>query len=162
MRNRLIRLSVRATLSVLAFCARRPALDVLTAALTKGLAIAIVKRKGIGQASSPEELGRLWQRAFPSKKQVPIESVVGNTVTAQIHTPCPLHGTGDVRACHRMMQFDREVVARAGGQFVVLQSQATPGRTFCRVVMRMKGESVADLVPAHEQGRESDVEGEQH
>jgi len=52
-----------------------------------------------------------------------------------------------------MMQFDREVVERAGGQFVVLESQAAPGRTFCRVAMRLKGESVADLKPAHEQVR---------
>ncbi len=39
--------------------------------------------------------------------------------------------TGDVHACWRMMEFDREVARRAGGQFVVvLESQATPGVAF--------------------------------
>ncbi|MDP3939378.1 MAG: hypothetical protein Q8R92_14760 [Deltaproteobacteria bacterium] len=108
-----------------------------------------VRTKGIRRAGSVEELGASWQRAFPAKKQVPIEKVEGNTVYAQIHTPCPLRGTGDVDACYRMMEFDREVLRRAGGQFVVLDSQSEPGRTWCRVAMRLDGESVEDLVQAH-------------
>jgi len=59
-------------------------------------------------------------------------------------------GTGDLEACHRMMEFDREVMRLAGGRFVVLESQATPGVAFCRVAMRRKGESLSGLVPAHE------------
>jgi hypothetical protein len=142
--------SVQATLRLLAFFARRPSLSRITQFLTQSMAHAAVRSKHIGRASSPEELGPLWQRAFPSTKQVPIEKVDGRTVFAQIHTPCPLRGTGDVHACYRMMEFDREVLNRAGGQFVVLESQAQPGRTFCRVAMRLKGESIEDLKPAHE------------
>jgi hypothetical protein len=70
-------------------------------------------------------------------------------VYAQIHTPCPLAGTGDLRACHRMMEYDREVVRHAGGQFVVLESQATPGVKHCRVAMRMKNVPTDDLTPAY-------------
>lgn len=150
MNKRLIRASVQATLGALAFFARRPALNAVTALLTSSMARLTVWAKGISTASTVEELGSRWQQSFPAKKQVPIESVQGNTVIAQIHTPCPLRGSGDVHACYRMMQFDREVVSRAGGQFVVLESQATPGRTFCRVAMRMHGESIDDLRQAHD------------
>jgi hypothetical protein len=152
-RKWLTRNSVQATLGVLAFFARRPALSGVTRFLTRALARITVRARRIGVAAGPEELGPLWQRSFPSKKQVPIERVEGRTVYAQIHTPCPLRGSGDVHACHRMMEYDREVLRRAGGQFVVLESQATPGRTFCRVAMRLEGESVADLPQAHERTR---------
>jgi hypothetical protein len=150
MKNTVIRLSAQATLRALAFLAKRPALTAVSNGVTRGLAVIIVKSKHIGRASTVAELGSLWQRSFPSKKQVPIESITEDTVVAQIHTPCPLRGTGDVHACHRMMEFDREVVRRAGGQFVVLQSQAEPGNTHCRVAMRMKGQSLEGLVPAIE------------
>lgn len=148
-----IRVSVQATLRLLAFFARRPGLSWITSALTRSLAAITVRSKGIGAAANLQELGPLWQRSFPSSKQVPIESIDRNTVFAQIHTPCPLRGTGDVHACYRMMEFDRRVLEKAGGQFVVLDSQATPGRTFCRVAMRLKGENIEDLRPAHQGAR---------
>ena len=146
----LIRSTTQAVLSLLAFFARRPRLSFASNLLTRSLARFTVRVKAIGRTNEIAELGSLWQRSFPSRKQVPIESIAGNTVIAQIHTPCPLRGSGDVHACYRMMEFDREVVRRAGGQFVVLESQATPGVTFCRVAMRLKGESLADLSAAHE------------
>lgn len=49
-----------------------------------------------------------------------------------------------------MMAFDRELLRRVGGQFVVLESQASPGVRFCRVAMKLQGESLSDLVAAHE------------
>lgn len=149
MRNSLIRWSTQLTLHALAFLARRPKLERLSYAVSRLFARATVQAKHISRAHSTAELGPLWQRSFPSKKQVPIESTSEDTVVAQIHTRCPLRGSGDLEACYRMMEFDREVMRRAGGQFVVLQSQATPGLSHCRVAMRMHGESLADLVPAH-------------
>lgn len=145
----LIRSSVHAILACLAFFARRPYLSRVTSLLTRSLAALTIRIKHIGTADVPADLGTLWQRSFPAKKQVPIERVDGATVIAQIHTPCPLRGTGDVNACFRMMAFDRHIVGHAGGQFVVLESQAEPGRTFCRVAMRMKSEGIDDLIPAH-------------
>jgi hypothetical protein len=150
MKKWLIRSFMQGTLRLLAFFARRPRLTFASDFLTHTLARLAVKSKAIGPAESIADLGLQWQRSFPAKKQVPIESVSGNTVIAQIHTPCPLRGTGDVHACYRMMEFDREVARRAGGQFVVLESQATPGVSFCRVALRLEGESLAGLVPAHE------------
>lgn len=146
----LIKLSTQAILRVLAFFARRPWLTPASNALTRSLARATVRIKAIGRAQAVAELGEQRQRSFPAKKQVPIESVSATTVVAQIHTRCPLRGSGDVHACYRMMEFDREVLRHAGGQFVVLQSQATPGVEFCRVAMRSDGASLDDLTAAHE------------
>lgn len=150
LQRRISKVGVQLTLGALAFFARRRRLSKVAILLARSLALVAVRLKNIRATSELEELGPAWQQAFPSKKQVPIESVDDRTVIAQIHTPCPLRGTGDVHACHRMMAFDREILRRAGGQFVVLDSQATPGRTFCRVAMRLEGESIKDLVPAHE------------
>jgi hypothetical protein len=49
-----------------------------------------------------------------------------------------------------MMEFDRAVARHAGGQFVVLRSQAEPGRTHCEVALRGAGAPLSDLVAAHQ------------
>ena len=150
LRSRLIKASVGASLAVSAFFARRPRFNRVTSALMQAMARLAIRSKGIRAARDDADLGAQWQRAFPSAKQVPIRRVDNGTVYAEIHTPCPLRGTGDVHACYRMMEFDRAVAARAGGQFVVLRSQAEPGRTHCEVALRRAGVPVTDLVPAHE------------
>ena len=144
-----IRNSVQAILNVLAFSARRPALHKLTRQITHGLASMTIRTKGVRKAKNLAELGKMWQKGFPSSRQVPIKKLDERTVYAEIHTPCPLRGTGDLHACFRMMGFDRKVVEKAGGEFIVLASQASPGRTHCEVAMRFCGEDVSDLPPAH-------------
>lgn len=150
LRKRVTRATVQGTLAFLAFFARRPGLTPVSNALTRALAQMTVRSRNIRPAPDLAGLGRQWQRAFPSSRQVPIESIDDRTVIAQIHTPCPLRGSGDVSACHRMMEFDRRILARAGGQFVVLESQATPGVERCRVAMRMAGDRIDDLRQAHQ------------
>lgn len=157
MKNHLIRWSVQFMLAALASLARWPVLEPLSNFFTRSLARITVRAKRIGRAQSASELGPLWQRSFPSRKQVPIESTVEQTVFAQIHTRCPLRGSGNLDACYRMMEFDREVLRHAGGQFVVLQSQATPGVSHCRVAMRLQGASLAGLAPAHLASRTEDA-----
>jgi len=152
LRSRLIKASVAASLALSAWFARRPAFNAVTAALMRAMAALAVRTRGIRPARDAAGLGAQWQRAFPSAKQVPITRIENGTVYAEIHTPCPLRGTGDVHACYRMMEFDRAVAARAGGQFVVLRSQAEPGRVFCEVALRRAGAPVTDLVPAHARG----------
>lgn len=150
LKNRLIKQGMDALLRLSAALARREALAGVTNAFMRGLAGATTRSKGIRHAQSVADLGEQWQRAFPSRKQVPITRVDAQTVYAEIHTPCPLRGTGDVKACHRMMEFDRAVLRHAGGEFVVLASQAEAGRSHCEVAMRPAGASMSDLVPAHE------------
>lgn len=148
-RSKLAKNTVKALLHVLAWIARKPRLATLSRWTGRGLAAVTCRAKGVRRAADVAELGIAWQRSFPSTKEVPIESVLGSTVIAQIHTRCPLRGTGDVEACYRMMEFDRAVVERAGGRFVVLDSQATPGVAHCRVAMRLADVPMEDLAPAH-------------
>ena len=149
LKNRLIRAAVAGVLSTSALLARQPRLAPLCDAAMRSLARFTVRSKGIRPATDLPDLGRQWQKGFPSAKQVPITRVTDDTVYAEIHTPCPLRGSGDTAACWRMMAYDREVLARAGGQFVVLHSQAEAGRSHCEVAMRRSGVSLADLPPAH-------------
>lgn len=149
LKNRLTRGAVAALLGGLAWLARREYLNAVTERVTSVLAGIVASAKGIQSGGTLESLGRQWQRSFPSAKQVPIVAVTDNTVFAEIHTPCPLRGSGDVNACYRMMNYDRAILEGIGGQFVVLESQATPGKSFCRVAIRKQGESLADLRPAH-------------
>lgn len=148
-RKLFIRWSMWVAMSALAFMARRSAFAPISDATTRWMARTIVRAKRIGPAQSAAELGALWQSSFLSKNQVPIESISDRTAIAQIHTRCPLHGSGDLKACHRMMEFDRELLRQIGGKFFVLQSQATPGINHCRVAMRMQGDSRTDPCEPH-------------
>ena len=138
---------MRAMLGISAAMARRS--DAWSRAWMRRLARATVRGKRIVPAPDLAGLGAAWQRGFPSAKQVPIRSVSGGTVMAEIQTPCPLRGSGDTVACWRMMEYDREIARAAGGEFVVLRSQAEPGVTVCQVALRRTGADLSDLVPAH-------------
>jgi len=86
---------------------------------------------------------------FPSRAFVPIIQNTEETVYAEILGACPVAGTGDVHACYRMMEYDRQLLAHIGGEFVVLESKADPSISVCRIAMRRKGANTADLIPAH-------------
>ena len=149
LQTRLIRDSMQLLLRLSAWLARSEARAGASRRLMRAMADATVRSRRIRPAASLEQLGSAWQRGFPSAKQVPITAVTADTVYAEIHTPCPLRGSGDLHACHRMMEYDRRVLEHAGGQFVVLDSQASPGRSHCRVAMRLQGAGIDDLPPAH-------------
>lgn len=138
-----------AMLALSAVLARRVGLQPLSFAWSRALAGLAIRHKRIGPAADLHALGRAWQSGFPSARQVPIERVTEDTVYARIETPCPLRGSGATAACWRMMEYDRAVARAAGGQFVVLQSQAEPGVTVCRVALQRTAATTTDLVPAH-------------
>jgi hypothetical protein len=145
-----VRHGMAALLAVSAALARPPVLWPVSRAWSRWLAGLTLRRRKICQTSRQiSDLGTAWQRGFPSPKQVPIEAVTDDTVFARIETPCPLRGTGRTSACWRMMEYDRAIAAAAGGQFMVLQSQAEPGITVCRVALRPAGAEMSDLIPAH-------------
>ena len=52
-----------------------------------------------------------------------------------------------------MMEYDRKMLEKIGGQLVVLRSQAEPGVKVCQLAIRKKGVSMEDLVPAHARSR---------
>jgi hypothetical protein len=137
LRNIIIRHSTNITLRSTALMARGDSGDAVASRVMTSFARLVSVARGIRPSTDTSELAEQWQRGFAAKKQVPITKLEGNTAYAEIHTPCPLAGTGDLAACHRMMAYDREIVRRAGGKFEVLESQATPGVTFCRVAVHL-------------------------
>jgi hypothetical protein len=138
-----------ALLAMSAWLARRELFTPVTRRLMRLLGDATVRAKRIGPQTDVGALGREWQRSFPSLQDHPVTRVDATTAYAEIHTDCPLRGTGDTAACHRLMGYDRTIAGAAGGTFVVLRSQAEPGVQVCQVAMRMQGATTDDLVPAH-------------
>jgi len=137
-------------LNLLGYTSQRNYLDGVTKALAASLGKLAVSMRKIDEAKDVETLGKMWQRAFGSDQNHPVTKIENETVYAEIHTHCPLRGTGDVKACHKMMHFDRTIVNQAGGKFIVLESQSNSGKTFCSVAMRMKSQDFSDLREAQE------------
>jgi hypothetical protein len=149
LRKALIRSTTRALLGVSAWLAREPARQAWSERWSRRLARAAIRRGGITTTTDAAALGAAWQRAFLSPRQVPLVRIDADTAYAEIRTPCPLRGSGDTHACHRMMAFDRHVAAAAGGRFVVLRSQAEPGVQVCEVALQVPA-ARTQLVAAHE------------
>jgi len=143
-----------ALLAMSAALARRPALQGLSFAWSRTLAMLVTRTKRISPTADLPALARAWQNSFASPKQVPVETITAETVLARIETHCPLRGSGLTAACWRMMEYDRAIARAAGGQFVVLQSQAESGVTVCRVALRRAGVATDDLLPAHRRAPE--------
>ena len=120
---------------VVAWPNRRPWLQFLSDRLTRSMARVAMRRAGARPAQNLEDLFEQWQRSSPALADYRLKKMEGDTIYAEIHSPCALRGSGDVGACHRMMEYDREVMRKVGGQLVVLQSQASPGRAFCQVAL---------------------------
>lgn len=97
-------------------------------------------------------LAEEYQRLFPNKRMYEITELTDDTAFFEIHVQCPLRGTGDVRACHRLMQYDRSMAAHLGANFRVLESQSMTGAETCRVALRRKGLPTNDLIEPHERG----------
>ncbi len=76
-----------------------------------------------------------WQRMFPSKKMVPITSIEGDTVLAEIRSECPYRGSGNVEGCYRMMEYDRKMMEKIGSSFIVIKYQAESGVVNCQVAI---------------------------
>ncbi len=124
---------------------RRP-----TASFLGGVAAVVRRyRRARTDERGAAALGREWQRLMPNPKVMPITHVEDDTAYGEIRVHCPLRGTGDVKACHALMAYDRALLEPAGGRFVVLQSQAEPGVTHCRVAIRPAHLPADDLVHAH-------------
>jgi hypothetical protein len=102
-------------------------------------------------ADTLEGIGREWERLLGNRVYARVTAVDqdSQTVYGEISGRCPLRHSGDLAACHRLMAYDRGLMAPYGVSFVVLASQAERGRSSCRIAMRPGGVSTQDLVPAH-------------
>lgn len=140
-------------LSLLAWLARRPRLDSLTRWLTKKLAQLNLALNQPPTASDAASLAKVWQQLMPpdGRHHFPIKSTQDGTAFTEIHLHCPLRGTGRVDACHKLMNYDRQLIKAQGGQLIVLESQSNSGKSYCRLAIRPKGQSISDLTPAYSQ-----------
>ena len=149
-RNRQRQIRVfNALLRFSAFFATKPALKPVSDFILRRFAeITFLIRRGSRQ-DNLAGLGKEWQRMFPSKAFVPLKETKDETVYAEILGVCPVTATGDIHACHRLMEYDHRLLSLMGGQFVVLESKADPAFSVCRVAIRTRGAKTGDLVPAH-------------
>jgi len=141
----------RLTLHVLAFVGQRRAFTGLTHWLTTQAALLNVKLNRPSKANSPEALAERWQEMMPpsAKERFPIKTVDDETAYVEIHVHCPLRGTGNNYACHKLMNYDRKLMEQVGGQLIVLESQSNSGKAYCRLAIRKEGTTTADLKPAY-------------
>ena len=121
-----------------AMLAGKPGLTPLTRWLMRLAAwYSLIMKRGQPKTSLREVVDE-WQRMFPSPRINRLVSIDADTAYAEVHVHCPLRGTGDITACYRLMEYDRAMLERIGGQLVVLKSQAEPGRSVCEVALRLQ------------------------
>jgi hypothetical protein len=97
------------------------------------------------------DISEEWRRMFGLNRFWKIEAIRDDTAYAEIHFACSLEGSGDVQACHRLMEYDRALLAKIGGQLIVLESRADPQvKGCCKVAIRTRGDMRNDLVAAHQ------------
>jgi hypothetical protein len=142
-------------LSLNAWLTRRSFFRFIEARVTTPIFV-LLTRMIRGKAPEPfvqttEALGKEWERLLGNQKYAKILRVDEETKTAfgEITGYCPLRGTGDVKACHRLMAYDRGLMEPLGARFVVLASQSEIGRTSCQIAIRPSNLEHSDLLPAH-------------
>ena len=126
------------TLALLAAIARHRLLGGLAKPLTGALAWLNVRVNGHRPQESLTKLSQTWMAMMPPNDQefFRVTEVTKEAAYAEIHLNCPLRGTGDGKACHALMNYDRSLMKAVGGQLEVLESQATSGKAFCRLAIR--------------------------
>ena len=126
------------SLALLAAIAQHRFVGRLAEPLTRALAWLNVRINGHRTQASLTALGQTWMAMMPPNDQelFRITEVTEEAAFAEIHLNCPLRGSGDGQACHALMNYDRSLMKAVGGQLEVLESQATSGKTFCRLAIR--------------------------
>jgi hypothetical protein len=85
------------------------------------------------------DIATAWTDLMPSpKSKFPILKVEDGIAFGEIHVHCPLRGTGNNLACFHLMEFDRSIITKLGGELVVTESQSTSGRDYCTVAIKKK------------------------
>lgn len=109
-----------------------------------------LKNRGQRQATVGD-MAEEWRRMFGLNRFWKIEKVENDTAYCEIHFACSLEKTGDLQACHRLMEYDRALLRHMGGQLVVLESRADPSVTGgCKIAIRKHDDPRVDLVAAHQ------------
>lgn len=121
---------------------------------TKVFANALALYTWISKKGQPKstvgDISEEWRRMFGLNRFWKIKSIDNDTAYCEIHFECALEKTGDLQACHRLMEYDRALLGKIGGQLIVLKSRADPQVTgCCTVAIRKRGDTRTDLIAAH-------------
>ncbi len=119
--------------------------------LTGSFAWVTLKLNKPKKTSNIHELAKTWVDLMPpdGRDYFEIASVEEETAYLKINLKCPLRGTGDVAACHKVMNYDRKLMKNVGANLVILESQSNSGKSCCKLAIRKIGIKLDDLVPAH-------------
>jgi len=141
----------RITLRFLAFFSRRKVFDGFTLWATSKTARLNLLLNKAGKGKNTMELAKIWQKLMPpdGKEYFKIKEVDEQTAYTEIHLHCPLRGTGNVEACYKLMNYDRKLMKKSGGELIVVESQSNSGKDYCRLAIRAQGKDTSDLIPAH-------------
>ncbi len=142
----------KSLLKVYAFFSRYEIFDFLTHGLTTAAAFLTVKLNANKQLSQENDLGKVWQELMPEDGKILFihSKTDNNTSYTEIHLHCPLRATGDLAACHKLMNYDRALLKKFGANLIVLESQANPNTPYCRLAIRPEEFDTKDLMPIHE------------
>jgi|KBSSwiStaDraftv2_1062776.scaffolds.fasta_scaffold1263693_1 hypothetical protein len=102
---------------------RHPSLQPFSDWLMRRLARIAMTRASVKEAHNLQQLHEEWSRSAPALANYKLTRIEGDTAYAEIHSECALRGSGNVGACFRMMEYDREVMRKVGGELVILESQ---------------------------------------
>ena len=111
--------------------------------LMRALAAAtrLQKRSAAPRATrSDADVASAWQAYLPSRRQHPVVGSDAAGVRAEIRVSCPLRGSGDLDACHALMEYDRALLRPHGGGLTVLRSHASAGVHVCEVLLSRTGD----------------------
>lgn len=138
-------------LKVYAWFAHRNYLNFITRWLTTTMANFNISLNHPKKSNNLKELAYTWKKLMPADAQhlFKVKSINENTAITEIHIHCPLRGTGNTKACYKLMNYDRQLLKKIGGQLVVLESQSSAEQTFCKLAIRKAGVDISDLKPAH-------------
>ncbi|MGC6478785.1 MAG: hypothetical protein ACON42_00225 [Flavobacteriaceae bacterium] len=136
----------------LSYLAIRENFNSLTQSLTTLLARLNVTINGHKNQTTVKALANRWQKMMPPDypEKFKITAITEDTAYGEIHIKCPLRNSGDAHACFRLMNYDRTLMKKVGGQLLVLESQSTSGKNYCRVAIRKADRDMADLTAAHQ------------
>ncbi len=93
-----------------------------------------------------EKIASGWTEQMPKPhEQFPITSLSDNVAIGEIHVNCSLRRSGNIQACYNLMQFDRAIVERMGGKFIVLESQANSSQKHCKIAICRSEDDFGEL-----------------